>query len=176
MDLLKNEIWKDIKGYDGIYKVSNLGRIKSIRNNKILKLYKNKKNNYISVHFSLKNKQKNIRVHRLVAQAFIPNMLNKPYINHKDGNKQNNNANNLEWCTQKENVQHAINILGRDYSKGIEKMHLKNYVKVRREDGKIYNSIKEAKKDIGNMNAHIVEVCQGKLKKTCGYSWSYVEE
>lgn len=169
------EIWKDIPGYEGLYQASNLGRIKSKKNNKILKLYKNQYG-YLQVRLSKKGIVKLFRVHRLITNTFIYNKYNKPYVNHKDGNKQNNCVENLEWCTQKENVEHAIKILKIDYSKGIEKMHYKNQVKVKREDGKIYNSIKEAKEDINNKNAHIVEVCQGKLKTACGYKWSYVKE
>lgn len=174
------EIWKDAKGYEELYQVSNLGRIKSFsrkgKTEYILKPYLNKKNKYLYIHLSKKGITKLIRMHKLVAEAFIPNPLNKPYINHKDGNKQNNNINNLEWVTQKENIIHARDILKVDYSKNIKIAHIKNQRKVIRSDGKIYNSIKEAKEDMKNDNAHIVEVCQGKLKTTCGYGWRYLKE
>lgn len=169
------EIWKDIPDYEGIYQASNLGNIKRIETQRILKKYVNKTNGYAYIHLSKHNKTKVLRVHRLIAKTFIENKNNKPYVNHKDGNKLNNNINNLEWCSQKENIQHAINVLHKDYSKNVYIMIKKNEKKVKRSDGKIYNSIKEAKKDMNNMNAHIVEVCQKKLKKTCGYGWEYLE-
>ena len=118
------EIWKDIKGYEGYYQVSNLGRVKSlaryifiIRNRgrqtynqivkeKILKTHKSS-NGYLLVFFKKNNKSKPFFVHRLVATAFIPNIENKPQVNHKDGNKQNNYLDNLEWATNCENMQHA---------------------------------------------------------------------
>ena len=99
------EIWKKIDGFIN-YQVSNFGRIKSV--NKILKPYQNKKNGYMYTHLSQNGCTKVIRIHRLVANAFIPNLENKPYINHIDGNKENNCVDNLEWCTQKENVNWSI--------------------------------------------------------------------
>lgn len=168
------EIWKDIPEYEGIYKISNLGRVKS--KNKIRKPYLRKTTGYCYVTLSKNNKVKCYSIHRLVANSFIDNIEKKPYVNHIDGNKQNNNVKNLEWVTQKENVIHAIKVLKVDYSKGIEIMHEKNKVKVIRSDGIVFNSIKEAKEKLNNKNAHIVEVCQGKLKTACGYGWKYYRE
>lgn len=169
------EIWRDIKGYEKIYQISNTGKIKRIEKNKELKQALNKRNGYLYINLSGNGVNKVIRVHRLVAEAFIPNSENKPQVNHKDGNKTNNCVDNLEWVTAKENIEHAIKTLKRDYSKGIEKTHLKSQKKIIRNDGKIYNSLSDAKKDIGNINAHISEVCRGKLKSTCGYSFKYLE-
>ena len=105
------EIWKDVKGYEGYYQISNYGRLKSFKvdgNGKILKLT-NKNGDYFSVVLQGKGKERrSTRIHRLVAEAFIPNPDNKPQINHIDGNKQNNHINNLEWCTSKYNIAHAI--------------------------------------------------------------------
>lgn len=110
------EIWKDIEGYEGIYQVSNLGRIKSfigyngheyVDRVKILK-QSNTTTGYKKVELTKNKLKKSHKVHRLVAFAFIPNPNHKPNINHKDGNPVNNKVENLEWCTQKENVQHAV--------------------------------------------------------------------
>ena len=112
------EEWKNIPSME-YYQASNLGRIRSVehyiksnfhncklvkRKGKILKQYKGV---YYSITINDKGKTRKRLVHRLVAEAFIPNLLNKPCINHKDGNKLNNNVNNLEWCTIQENTKHA---------------------------------------------------------------------
>lgn len=100
------EIWVDIKGYEGLYQVSNLGRVKSLeridslghkRKEKIFKPQKNK--GYLRVSLWKDGKGKKYSIHRLVAIAFIPNPDNLPEVNHKDENKFNNNVDNLEWCT-----------------------------------------------------------------------------
>ena len=112
------EEWKNIPSME-YYQASNLGRIRSVghyiksnfhncklvkRKGRILKQYKGV---YYSITINDKGKTRKKLVHRLVAEAFIPNLLNKPCINHKDGNKLNNNVNNLEWCTIQENTKHA---------------------------------------------------------------------
>ena len=111
---LKNEIWRDIEGYEGSYQVSNLGRVKSLFREagtvnkkytckeKILKPRRQKRD-YYAVMLWKDGKSRQFRVHRLVAQAFIPNPDNLPVINHKDENPSNNEADNLEWCTVKYN-------------------------------------------------------------------------
>ena len=114
------ELWKDIKGYEGCYQVSNLGRIKSLdrmTNNqygeyfmkgRILKNSIIKDKGYCRVSLNNGNGKISKRVHRLVAEAFIPNPENKPEVNHKDGNKLNNCVSDLQWCTNKENIEHSI--------------------------------------------------------------------
>lgn len=112
-----NEIWKDIQDYEGKYQVSNLGRIKSLQRwsgkkfynrEKILTPYINKKNGYAYIYLTKNNKGKNIRVHRLVAKAFLDNSNNYSDVNHKDCNRTNNNVNNLEWCTRSYNIKYAL--------------------------------------------------------------------
>ena len=102
-----NEEWRDIKGYEGLYQVSNLGRVKSLRynhseNEKILKGFLSNRG-YHRVSFYKDGVRKDYSVHRLVAEAFIPNTDNKPCIDHIDTNKLNNKVDNLRWCTNKEN-------------------------------------------------------------------------
>jgi len=114
------ETWKDIKGYEGSYQVSNLGRVRSLDriihyNNNTKHLHKGKilkpttnGRDYYSICLSTNMVWDRCYVHRLVAQAFIPNPLNKPQINHKNGIKYDSKVKNLEWCTNNENRQHAV--------------------------------------------------------------------
>lgn len=91
---------------DNKYAISNFGQIKNVRTNRTLKLYNNDKG-YLKVQLVIQGRKQTFSVHRLVAMCFIPNPNSKPYINHKDGDKTNNLASNLEWCTAKENDTHA---------------------------------------------------------------------
>lgn len=101
-----NEEWRDIIGYEGLYQVSNLGRI---MNSKGLILKQRAQNSgYNIVHLYACSKRRAFTVHRIVARTFIEIVPGKEYVNHKDGNKLNNQADNLEWCTAKENEQHAV--------------------------------------------------------------------
>ena len=107
----KIEIWKPVKGYELLYSVSNLGKVKSLHYNhgnkeKIL-VGRINRGGYRTFLFNNNYKRKYITEHRLVAQAFLPNPNNYPQINHKDGNKLNNNVCNLEWCSAKQNSIHA---------------------------------------------------------------------
>lgn len=106
-----SEKWVDIDGYNGLYKVSNYGRIVSLRNGspKILKCNITAKG-YLRASFHIRPKQKHSFVHRLVAHAFIPNKENYTEVNHINGNKLDNRVENLEWCLPKYNSWHKINI------------------------------------------------------------------
>ena len=117
---MEEEIWKAIEGYEGIYEVSNIGRLKSldkIRNHphtgpsfhpgKILSR-KSSNNTYTKINLFKEGISKSFPIHRLVANAFVPNSFNKPFVNHINGIKNDNRAINLEWATQSENIQHAF--------------------------------------------------------------------
>ena len=109
--------WRDIIGYEGIYQVSNTGQIRSLerwnghkrvkRESPYIMSQSTTTTGYKKVELQVRKNRKSLKVHRLVAMAFISNPENKPNINHKDGNPTNNRVDNLEWCTQKENVEHA---------------------------------------------------------------------
>lgn len=119
------EVWKDISGYEGMYQVSNQGRVKSLarlthfKNGKkprqekerVLKPVKHQKG-YLKAQLRKNDKLKSYFIHRLVAEAFIPNPLGKEQVNHKDGDKSNNFTDNLEWTTQSENLKHSYHVLG----------------------------------------------------------------
>lgn len=110
------EIWKPLKGYEARYMVSNYGNLKSLdfidskkrlRKGKLIKLQKDQYG-YLRARLSYNSTKFTVRLHRLVAEHFIENTKNKPQVNHKDGNKENNKVSNLEWCTNQENQIHAI--------------------------------------------------------------------
>jgi len=103
------ELWKDIAGYENLYEVSSNGRVRSIVTGRILKASKAHPI-YELVTLYKVDKRQRFYVHRLVAQAFIPMIANKPHVNHIDGNHKNNRVDNLEWCTYKENNNHMFDI------------------------------------------------------------------
>ena len=172
------EIWKDVKDYEGLYQVSNLGRIK--RKSKIIKNGIDTKG-YCYVNLSKNGIVKNVRVHRIVAISFIPNIENKKEINHIDGNKQNNCVSNLEWATHKENIKHAIktNLLPKEklieLSKlGVEKnkkqvAQIKNNVIIA-----IFDSTSKAYR-ITKIH-HISCVANGNRNQAGGYQWKYIKK
>ena len=109
---MKDEIWKPIKDYEGLYEISNLGRVKSLNYSRtgkeqILK-HQKRKNGYLGVILCYKNTQKQVNIHRLVAESFIPNPDNKPYVDHINTDKLDNRACNLRWVTQKENLNNLL--------------------------------------------------------------------
>ena len=157
------EIWKDIKGYEGKYQISNLGNVKNLKTSYILKGVDTR--GYLRVGFTKNKKVKLFRIHRLVAEAFIPNPYNKPEINHIDGNKHNNKITNLEWCTSQENTIHSYkNNLQKTYP--VYQYDLNN---------NFINKFPTIKKAIEITKIyHISDCCNGKRKTAGGYIWKHI--
>ena len=163
------EIWHDIEGYEGLYQISNKGRVKSLYkgSERILKPLDNGRG-YLRAHLTKENTSKHIRIHRLVAQAFIPNPHNLPEINHKDENKKNNCVENLEWCDRRYNVNYGtrnerVSRKIFQYSKSGEFI-------------REWKSAEEVKRVLGIDNSHIIACCKGKLKSAGGFVWRYKEK
>lgn len=159
------EIWKDIKGYEGKYLISNTGKVKSLNYNNTKKsklLKQNNINGYNTVCLWENSKSKRCRVNRLVAEAFISNPSNLPEVNHKDENKMNNNVDNLEWCDSKYNCNYGNR--NKKLSKPIQCI----------ETGIIYPSILQAGKQTGINHYHIGDVARGKRHTAGGYHWRYI--
>ena len=177
------EVWKDVVGYEGLYQVSNHGKVKSLEHfvptkngavrNSPSKIRINCfDGNYYHVILYRQNKRKVALVHRLVAEAFIPNPNNLPQVNHKDGNKLNNNVTNLEWCSEQDNMLHA-------FATGLNTPHITHYRGVKAflfDSGAFvgeYTSQHEAADILGLNVAHICSVLQGRYKQTGGYYFEY---
>ena len=161
------EIWKDIEGYEGLYQVSSWGRVKSTyRGGRVLKGRKTK-TGYLRINLCKNRNVKEYLVHRLVAQAFIPNPQNKPQVNHIDEDKENNHVNNLEWCTAKENVNHGTRILR------IGKARSKPIICI--ETGVEYYGARECARQMGLQHSTIIKVLRGTRNHTGGYTFKYKE-
>lgn len=141
------EIFKDIIGYEGYYQISNLGRVKSsYKKCSILKSPKCK-SGYKTVNLYRDKKLKNCYLHRLIAITFIPNPENKPYVNHIDGNKLNNDLNNLEWCNGSHNVKEAFRLKLKNNPKGSENKRSKKVINTITNE--VYDSLEDASKKLG---------------------------
>lgn len=170
------EIWRDIPGYEDWYEVSNLGRVKSIDKRKILKTDIGKKG-YERVGLTKDFKRKTFNVHKLVALAFIDNPLNKPQINHINGIKTDNRVKNLEWCTAKENVIHAVKNGLKVAKKGFECTSSKSVEQYDFKGNliKVYGSINEAERETGVKHQSIISNLKGRYKKAGNFVWKYRE-
>ena len=173
------EIWKYVD-IDKTYKVSNKGSIYEEPRGIIMEPYI-LNSGYAKVYLRKPISEDRL-VHRLVAEAFIPNEENKEQVNHIDGNKLNNSVDNLEWTTASENVNHN-KVLGRldthTARAELNKVQSKAVNQLDIETGKViatYNTIREASKATGSQDGKITMVCQGKRKSHNGYSWEYVNK
>lgn len=177
---MEEEIWKDIKDSEGLYQVSNLGRVRSLN-------YRNK-TGYVKVmsqqvsgggYYQLRIRQHNhiirsVDVHRLVAETFIPNPDNLPQINHKDENKKNNKVENLEWCTSKYNTNYGN--------------HIKNLIKTSSEKrgrpvkcietGECFYTVMEAARKYNYNQGNISNACVGRnyTHTAYGYHWKFISK
>jgi len=176
---MENEIWKDIEGYEGLYQISNLGNVKSLpkilKNNHSKYVSKEKylkqsigKKGYHSVSLSNNKARKWNSIHRLVAIAFIPNLLNLPQVNHKDENKSNNSVSNLEWCTNEYNENYGTRNQRRS-EKLSKRVH--QYSK----EGELIKNWGSAAKcgEYGYNKSHVSACCRNESKTHKGYIWKY---
>lgn len=192
------EVWRDIKGYENIYQVSNLGNVKSLSYNKtgkeqLLKQFKDKYG-YLQVHLCKNKIHKKYLVHRLVALAFLPNPNNFPCINHKDENPSNNKVDNIEWCTYSYNINYGTrnkrmietrrinNPDNECYKRIIQTRRINNslgekpIIQLTKDGVEIarYSGINEAERQTGISNSNIWSCCNGKQKSAGGFIWRYI--
>lgn len=194
-------VWKDIKGYEELYKISNYGKVFSKIKNRILSPYK--VNGYLQIDLYRNAKRKHCRIHRLVAEAFIPNPNNHPIINHKDEDKINNHTSNLEWCTNEYNSNYGtrnsrigeknkgkkisieqkkrISKLNKGKRKGGENPNSKKVICIT--TGERFDCMLDAKRKYKiSSGSNIISCCRGrrnycgKLKDGTPLIWRYIKE
>jgi len=178
---IENEIWIDIVGYEDMYQISNLGRVKSlsrIHSNGINTHYTTKekirkhrvniqRNGYCEISLFKNNKEKRYKIHRLVLIAFSNNIENKPEVNHIDGNKENNRLDNLEWVTSIENSKHAWD------NKLCNSNHRKVKIKCI-QTNEIFDSVVSASEKMNIYRSDIFKNLKGKKNHIKGYSFTRI--
>jgi hypothetical protein len=191
--MIMEEVWADISGYDGFYKVSNLGNIKSLQRyvkckDGSVRLFQEKilsggkaGRGYLLVTLFKGAKKRMEYVHRLVAEAFIPNVNNYPQINHKNGIKTDNRVENLEWCNNSMNMKHAFKTgLAKTTIYQVIEKNKKKVIQLTK-DGKFvseYNSVIDAAKENNFNFSNIARCCRNCYgsKSYKGYIWRYKED
>ncbi|QEE50332.1 hypothetical protein FUA48_12310 [Flavobacterium alkalisoli] len=196
IEYLENEIWRDVLNYEGCYQISNLGRVKSVerkvkssRSKTGYRTIKEKlmtpllsKYGYYRVHLMKEGKSFIAMVHRLIAEAFIPNPNNKPQVNHINLIRTDNRIENLEWMTNKENMRHAWdnNSANKEAIKKAtiiaQERNKKAVIQynVNMEIVKTFLSIKDASEECNIRHSNIGMCCSGKIKTAGGFIWKYV--
>ena len=160
------EIWKNISGYDGLYQISNFGRIKNSKGN--IKISQKQNSGYLIVHLYKDGKRKALLVHRIVAETFLTNSNHKKEVNHINGDKNNNRVDNLEWVTPKENQRHSRKILLRVCGEKPKKIKCT-------ETGEYFFSIGDAALHKNISHSCISRALSGDrgIKTAGGYHWEY---
>lgn len=183
VESLDGEEWVCIKGYEGLYEISNLGRVKSLSRERkkmqtIIKPKFNKKGN-LEFSVSKNNKKESKLLHRELAIAFVPNPYKKKLAVHLNGNKSDNRLENIVWFTNSENIVNARKLKLLVNAKGVDSncsIKVNQYTL----DGlhliKTWDCITDVEREIGIFRSNIVKVCKGKRNSTGGYFWSYFDE
>lgn len=190
--LMAQEVWRDVVGYEGLYEVSNLGNVRGVarthlrydRHGNAYEVHvparylvkKDNSNGYYRVSLSRDNRVRRFLVHRLVAMAFVENPDNLPVIDHIDGDRHNNDASNLRWCTQGDNLHYS-------YQNGRETVFTRAYVRkhqaratsrpVIRSDGEEFPSVVAASRALGLSESAVSQVVNGRAKTAGGYSFTF---
>lgn len=171
-------MWKDVKGYEGLYQVSEDGKVRRIYDTKPPRILKGKPGLYPTVSLCKNCIKKSYNIHRLVAEAYIDRPVGTEEVNHKDGDKWNNDVSNLEWVTQRENIDHARYVLGKGMF-GKKPRAVRCFDKATGEFVKEYPSISHAARDVNakpsSARINITMVCQGKQNSAYGYKWEYLD-
>ena len=177
------EVWRPVVGWEGLYEVSSHGRVRSLdryvrckigmRCMKGKILTQRAWGNYMSVCLVLDQQEERRYVHRMVAEAFIPNPDNLPQVNHKDENKHNNTLENLEWCTSDYNLKYGTRPerFSKSRGKAIEQLTLYG------RHVATYYSARQAERESGGRfkNTHLIDAAHGQLQTAYGYRWRFVE-
>lgn len=180
------ETWKDVIGYEGLYQVSDLGNVKSLNYKgkgyeQNLVTMVRKRDGYIEVGLCKDGKNQKKKVHRLVAEAFLPNPNGFPQVNHKDENKANNSADNLEWCTNQYNINYSVGLHPKRksyyrkptrWTKRVRQIDIESGEVIRE-----YSCIQEVGKVRNNTDtSSIIKCCCGKYKTAFGYYWEFCND
>ena len=166
---MKSELLKQITGYPE-YWVSTIGNVYSMKNGRMKKLKPSKNGKgYLKVLLYKNGRPKHLKVHRLVAEAFIPNQNNLPQVNHKDEDKTNNIVSNLEWCTAKYNINYGA------HNKRMTKTKSKTVLQLRMDGSlvRIWPSVMEIQRQLGYSQGNIAACCRGERHSAYGFKWCY---
>lgn len=160
------EVWKDVKGYEGLYQVSKLGRVRN-QNHKILSPAP--RNGYLRVQLRKKCKFRSFAIHRLVAIAFLSNDKGYTEVNHKDEDKANNRVDNLEWCDRSYNCRYG------DRTAKIIAKTSRPVLMLDKATGEVLREFKSTSEAgrYGYNSSHVAECCNNKRKSAYGYKWKY---